>query len=141
MNLFNETENNRLINEDYIIEYCNYLVDTLKPNYQFSLVFVESQRMHELNYEFREKDYPTDVLTFCDLDEEEQYLGDIIINIDKVIEQAQEYHHSEKRELLFLITHGFLHLLGYDHHTPSEEEEMFGLQEKLLQGYNITREA
>ena len=97
--------------------------------------------MHELNYEFREKDYPTDVLTFCDLDEEEQYLGDIIINIDKVIEQAQEYHHSEKRELLFLITHGFLHLLGYDHHTPSEEEEMFGLQEKLLQGYNIKREA
>lgn len=141
MNLFNETENNRLINEDYIIEYCNYLVDTLKPNYKFSLVFVESQRMHELNYEFREKDYPTDVLTFCDLDQDEQYLGDIIINIDKVIEQAQEYRHSEKRELLFLITHGFLHLLGYDHHTPSEEEEMFGLQEKLLQGYNITREA
>ena len=72
MNLFNETKNNRLINEEYIIEYCNYLVDTLKPNYQFSLVFVENKRMHELNYEFREKDYPTDVLTFCDLDEEEQ---------------------------------------------------------------------
>ena len=53
--------------------------------------------------------------------------------------QASEYGHSREREICFLATHGILHLLGYDHMEPEDEKEMFDLQNKLLDGYNIKR--
>ena len=66
-------------------------------------------------------------------------LGDIYISIDKCYSQALEYGHSKVREICFLATHGILHLLGYDHMEASDEKEMFDLQNKLLDGYNIKR--
>ena len=66
-------------------------------------------------------------------------LGDIYISIDKCYEQAKEYEHSTVREICFLTTHGILHLLGYDHIEEKDEQEMFKLQEELLDGYNIKR--
>ena len=66
-------------------------------------------------------------------------LGDIIINLDRVISQAKEYGHSEKREICFLFTHGLLHLLGYDHMDKDDEKEMFALQEKILTNLGINR--
>ena len=66
-------------------------------------------------------------------------LGDIYVCIPRMKEQAINYGHSEKRELSFLTVHGLLHLLGYDHQTKDEEEIMFGLQELILNGANITR--
>ena len=66
-------------------------------------------------------------------------LGDIYISIDKCYMQASEYGHSREREICFLATHGILHLLGYDHMEPEDEKEMFDLQNKLLDGYNIKR--
>lgn len=135
MNIFNNTSYE--ITEDKIINYGNYLAKNMNNYKCFSLILIDNKQMQEYNKEFRDKDYPTDVLTFCD--EEEDYLGDIYINIDKVIEQANLYKHSEKREFLFLLTHGFLHLLGYDHQTKEEEVEMFSLQEKLLNEYNVIR--
>ena len=61
-------------------------------------------------------------------------LGDIYISLDKASEQAKEYGHSMKRELCFLFVHGLLHLLGYDHMKKEDEEIMFPLQDKILEG-------
>ena len=66
-------------------------------------------------------------------------LGDIYICLPIAREQAEEYNHSLKRELCFLITHGILHLLGYDHLKIEDEKRMFSLQEELLSGYEINR--
>ena len=66
-------------------------------------------------------------------------LGDIYISIDKAKEQAKEYGHSLKRELCFLMTHGFLHLLGYDHMEKEDEMIMFPLQEKILKEFGVNR--
>ena len=98
--------------------------------------------MHEMNRDYRGIDRTTDVLSFA-LEDEGKFedfreLGDIFVSIPKMKAQAKEYGHSEKRELSFLVCHGLLHLLGYDH-TRSEEEEkiQFGLQDKILSELDI----
>ena len=68
------------------------------------------------------------------------YIGELFISIDKAHEQAEEYGHSFEREMGFLAVHGFLHINGYDHYTPEEEAEMFGLQEEILTAYGLTRQ-
>ena len=110
----------------------------------FSVIIVNNERIHEINKEYRGIDRPTDVISFA-LEEGENYevkermLGDIYISIDKVYEQAKEYNHSIKRELFFLVTHGFLHLLGYDHMNKDDEKKMFSLQEEILDSYGVKR--
>ena len=110
----------------------------------FSVIIVDNEKIHEINKQYRGIDRPTDVISFA-LEEDEDYeikerlLGDIYISIDKVYEQAKEYGHSVKRELFFLVTHGFLHLLGYDHIEKKDEEVMFSLQEKILNEYGVNR--
>ncbi len=99
--------------------------------------------MHEMNKEYRGIDRTTDVLSFA-LEDNDKFktevreLGDIFVSIPKMKAQAEEYGHSEKRELSFLVCHGLLHLLGYDH-TRSEEDEKihFGKQEEILNDLNI----
>jgi probable rRNA maturation factor len=119
------------------------------------VTLVNNERIHELNREYRGVDRPTDVLSFAmneegegemeifiDEDELEDYpnmLGDIIISLPKTQEQAEDYGHSFERELGFLAVHGFLHLLGYDHGTETEEQEMFSRQEAVLQEIGLTR--
>jgi probable rRNA maturation factor len=66
-------------------------------------------------------------------------LGDIVISMDKVLEQAEEYGHSVKREYAFLITHSMLHLMGFDHMTPEDAAQMEQLQEEILKQLNILR--
>ena len=142
-------EINNLTNEkiDEINEldaYTKYLLDYMKIDASFSVIIVDNEKIHEINKKYRGIDRPTDVISFA-LEEDENYevkerlLGDIYISIDKVYEQAKEYNHSVKRELFFLVTHGFLHLLGYDHMEKDEEEEMFSLQEKILDSYGVKR--
>src|SRR5690606_41799020 len=82
--------------------------------------------------------YATDVISFPN-DEDPESFGDIFINLEKAFEQAAEYGHSYEREVGFLAVHGYLHLKGYDHHTPEEEKEMFTLQEEILQKANLKR--
>lgn len=142
-------EINNLTNEkiDEINEldaYTKYLLDYMKIDASFSVIIVDNEKIHEINKQYRGIDRPTDVISFA-LEEDENYevkmrlLGDIYISIEKVYEQAKEYNHSVKRELFFLVTHGFLHLLGYDHMEKDEEEEMFSLQEKILDSYGVKR--
>ncbi|GAJ99106.1 rRNA maturation RNase YbeY [Geomicrobium sp. JCM 19055] len=111
-----------------------------------SLVFVHEDRIQELNRDYRNKDAVTDVLSFALNDDEqmpgdEHVLGDIVICVERMKEQAEEYEHSIERELAFLSVHGLLHLLGYDHMDEAEEREMFTLQEELLSAYGLGREA
>ena len=125
--------------------YTKYLINYMKIDASFSVIIVDNNKIHEINKEYRGIDRPTDVISFA-LEEDENYevkerlLGDIYISIDKVFEQAKEYNHSVKRELFFLVTHGFLHLLGYDHMKKEDAEIMFPLQEKILNEYGVTKE-
>ncbi|WP_339232212.1 rRNA maturation RNase YbeY [Bacillus sp. PS108] len=117
---------------------------------EVSVTIVSNDDIHQINKEYRGKDAPTDVISFA-LEEEGEgeveivgaemppVLGDIIISADRTREQAEEYNHSFKRELGFLAVHGFLHLLGYDHMTKEEEEEMLTKQKELLDAYGLKR--
>lgn len=141
----NNLTNENLKEIDELNEYTNYLINYMNIDASFSVIIVDNNKIHEINKEYRGIDRPTDVISFA-LEEDEDYevkerlLGDIFISIDKVYEQAKEYNHSVKRELFFLVTHGFLHLLGYDHMKKEDEEIMFPLQEKILNEYGVTKE-
>lgn len=113
-------------------------------NLEFNIIIVDNNYIHKLNRDYRNIDRPTDVITFAledyeDIKLEHRMLGDIYISLDKARSQAEEYGHSFKREICFLAVHGFLHLLGYDHMTKEEEEEMFSLQELILNEANIKK--
>lgn len=119
---------------------------------EISLYFTNNEEIHSLNKEYRGIDRPTDVLSFA-MDEtvdeadvlisaeagEPHLLGDIIISTEKSDAQSEEYGHSKEREVLFLFSHGLLHLLGYDHQTPEEETVMLGKQEAALAALGFTR--
>jgi probable rRNA maturation factor len=118
------------------------------------VTLVDNERIRELNRDYRGIDRATDVLSFAMnemgedeleiiFDEEEvpNMLGDIIISVPKAMEQANEYGHTLERELGFLVVHGFLHLLGYDHQNEEEEKEMFGKQEAILAQLQLQRES
>ena len=101
------------------------------------------QFIHKINREYRGVDRPTDVISFAFLDDEEEKtlvgqkqisLGTILISYEKAEEQAKEYGHSLVREMSFLLVHGLLHLLGYDHMTKEDEKVMFKLQDEILGG-------
>ncbi|MDD3400125.1 MAG: rRNA maturation RNase YbeY [Eubacteriales bacterium] len=106
-----------------------------------TVVVASEQRIHQLNLEFRSIDRVTDVLTFPAWDGKpmDGYLGDIMICKKRAQEQAEQYGHSFDRELTFLTLHGVLHLLGYDHMTPSDEGVMLDKQRKLLEGLGQSR--
>ena len=114
--------------------------------FDFSVTIVDDKVIHEYNKQYRNIDRPTDVLSFAFndfddgiVDEEINSLGDIIISIETCKRQAKEYGHSLTRELCFLFTHGFLHLLGYDHMNEKDENKMFSLQDEILNELNILR--
>ena len=115
------------------------LVLRLDKDYTFSIILLDEIDIHVINRDYRQIDRPTDVISFASNDEdalvvggEELELGDIFINIRAIRSQAEDYGHSLKREFSFLVTHGLLHLLGYDHMDKKEEEVMFKLQEEIL---------
>ena len=134
---------------------------TGKEKKEMAVTFVSNERSHELNLEYRDTDRPTDVISLeykpeldIAVDEEDlldypelaemledfdAYIGELFISVDKAREQAEEYGHSFEREMGFLAVHGFLHINGYDHYTPEEEVEMFGLQEEILTAYGLTK--
>lgn len=132
INLFNE--NNLLTKIDYnkIINDIETLFNNEFNNEkEVSVIFVTTDEIHEMNKQYRNIDRPTDVLSFEEKDEED-YLGEIFICEDKVYEQAINYNHSNEREFAFLLTHGLLHLLGYDHIEKEDEIVMFNKQDELL---------
>lgn len=125
--------------------------ENIEQDSEVSVTFVDNEAIHEINRQYRDKDQPTDVISFAmeELGEGEvqiigegipRVLGDIIISTDRTKEQAEEYGHSFERELGFLAVHGFLHLLGYDHMTEADEKEMFGKQDAILASFGLSRD-
>jgi probable rRNA maturation factor len=152
IDLVDETDQLSAEQLDVIEKLLNFAADkeNVEDDSEVSVTFVSNERIHEINREYREKDAPTDVISFAmeELGEGEieligaeqpRVLGDIIISVPKAEEQAKEYGHSFLRELGFLSVHGFLHLLGYDHMEKADEEKMFSRQKELLEQYGLTR--
>ena len=112
---------------------------------EISVLICDADTIHELNRDYRNVDAPTDVLSFAlneveeDIPEEETELGDIVINLDRAIQQAKEFGHSTEREVAYLSVHGFLHILGYDHYDPEEKKAMRKAEEDILSACGITR--
>ncbi len=116
---------------------------------EISVVLTDNAEIQELNAMYRNIDAPTDVLSFA-LNEEgedepffagedQTLLGDIVISVERAKQQAGDYGHSLEREMGFLLCHGILHLLGYDHMTEEDEREMFGWQDKILSRAKLER--
>ena len=118
-----------------------------------TITFTTPEEIRKINKKYRKIDRATDVLSFqmfekAELDEKiknkdflyEDVLGDVIISIDKVKEQAEEYGHSFERELSYMLVHGFYHLMGYDHIEEEDKKIMRPKEEKILNELKITRE-
>lgn len=139
--------------QQWVIRLIDHAAEilNLEGEIECSLTFVRNPRIQEINRTYRGIDRATDVISFAleEMEEgevpilpeegEPRVLGDIVVSIDKAREQAEAYDHSFERELGFLIIHGLLHLLGYDHTTKAEEEKMFGLQEDILSSFGLKR--
>jgi probable rRNA maturation factor len=114
-----------------------------------ALHLVSDATIRALNAEHRAKDAVTDVLSFPLLDEtpfalppgEPRHLGDVVVSYPRAVEQARDYGHSEARELAYLVAHGVLHILGYDHERPSEQKVMRQREEAALEPLGYTRTA
>ena len=143
--VFNETGQQIDIDEEKkIIEFA--LKHENLTNVTFNVIFVDSDKIRQLNREYRPIDKETDVISFALEDGEAninfefgRLLGDIYICVPRMKAQAKEYGHSLAREMGFLTIHGLLHLLGYDHMTKEEEKVMFAKQEEILDAYGLKR--
>lgn len=138
VDIYDKTKNKALkIYNKFVKDYSNKAFATLKISnkHSFSVIICGSSAIKKLNKEYRNINKITDVLSFeeYDLDSDDFYLGEVFINVDRVISQAKKYKHSIKREYIFLVIHGLLHLCGYDHTKSKKEEEiMFALQNKIV---------
>lgn len=103
---------------------------------EVSITFVDNLKIKELNKTYREKDEVTDVLSFP-IDEE--LLGEVIISLPRAVEQAEDYGHSLEREVAFLMVHGLLHILGYDHKNNADKAKMRQAEEEFLEEYGFSR--
>lgn len=113
----------------------------------FDFLFTDGKMTHIINKEYRNKDYPADIITFAifaDSDENERFvqefeinLGEVIIALDKIITSAQEKEISKEAELLFMISHGIMHLLGFDHQTEKDFEFVVEYQKQALKSIGI----
>ncbi|BBB92792.1 MAG TPA: rRNA maturation RNase YbeY [Methylomusa anaerophila] len=126
----------------------------LEEKAEVGLIFADDEYIRKLNFEYRDKDCSTDVLSFAlndhiDHDTEpeilgnppgmEILLGDIVISLETAARQAEEFGHSMERELAYLTIHGMLHLLGYDHEDEAERADMRKEEEHVLSLLGITR--
>ena len=142
-----------VVNESLDYEKCPYEAEV-------NVILTDNQAIEEINREHRQIDAPTDVLSFPMVDYEapsdfdhvedavedyfnpetgELMLGDIVISVDKVEEQAEKYGHSQTRELAFLVAHSMLHLCGYDHMEEEERLLMEARQNEILERRGYTR--
>ncbi len=147
-------DTNKITNEQMqlVEKLLQYAAETeeIDETAEMSVTFVNNEQIQIMNRDYRQKDAPTDVISFAMQEEGEEelaivgeqlpiVLGDVIISVDKIKEQAEEYGHSFERELGFLSVHGLLQLLGYAHMTPEDEKVMFTKQEEILNEFGLQR--
>ena len=122
---------------------CNAVLklENFEGSAEISVTFVDNEEIHKLNLQYRDKDMPTDVLSFplgengvYDIDPTTgaKMLGDVVISMEKAVDQAELYGHSLQREVGYLTAHSVLHLLGYDHQTGLEKVHMREKEEKVM---------
>ena len=115
-----------------------------KNDYYLSLLITTNDVIQTINRDYRDKDAVTDVISFAYNETENigpmNILGDIVISLDRVKEQAKEYGHSDEREFYYVFCHGLLHLLGYDHIIEEEKAVMRKREEEILSQFNYTRD-
>ncbi len=140
---------NKLDNYEKLYEHLfkkTLEVLSLDDNYIMSVTFVDIDKIHEINLNYRNIDRPTDVISFAFMDDVNEKninsnfpkdLGEIYICYDVADENRKKYDNSIERELSFLFVHGLLHLLGYDHMEKEDEIEMFKLQDEILEGEDL----
>ena len=138
------------IDGEEIVDLARYVLGEMRihPGADLSVMLVDEEVMSDLHVKWMEEEGPTDVLSFP-MDEvrppppghepAEGMLGDVVVCPTVAAKQAKTAGHATIDEILLLVTHGILHVLGYDHAEPEEEREMFGLQRKLLLGFLATR--
>lgn len=165
--LYTENRQNKIevTNEfiEKISEICNFALKEEEMNleYQISLLFVDNEEIREINNETRNIDKETDVLSFPMLDFEDKkvykemylnfefdetfkdgnelILGDMVLSLEKALEQSKDYGHSFEREVSYLVVHSILHLLGYDHMVDDDKKKMRAREEEILNKLSITR--
>lgn len=127
-----------------ILKYVGKIHRLNKPTL-VNVIIVGNKKMQTLNYQYRHKNKPTDILSFSyDYQNlakiiKQNILGDIYISYQKILLQANKYHHSVMREWCYLFAHGLLHLLGYDHQTKNDEKKMNDLSEKIMSRIKVGR--
>ncbi len=143
-------ENNSYVDvANKVFQKCFETENLLEKNLYINVIFTSPNRIHEINKRYRNVDRETDVLSFpmFEKDEIKKYeakpwkdtLGDIIISIEQVKKQAEEYGHSFERELAYMMVHGFYHLMGEDHMVEDEKKVMREKEENVLNQLGITR--
>jgi len=131
--------------EDYIKTVIEDEYESERDIYM-SLLLTGNEHIQIVNRDYRGKDQPTDVISFAYLDSEDDFilgpyltLGDIVISLERVEEQAKDYGHNFKREFYYVLTHGILHLLGYDHIEESDKKIMRKKEEEILEKHGHIR--
>jgi probable rRNA maturation factor len=149
--LYTENRQDRLKVTDEFVEniqkVCDFALNEegLKEKYQISLLFVDNEEIREINNDTRKIDRETDVLSFPMLDYEEGkdgdelVLGDMVLSLERALEQSEEYGHSYEREVSYLVVHSILHLLGYDHMIEEDKKRMRQREEEILNKLEIRR--
>lgn len=143
-------EYNNIINK--VVNQCFVEEKLENTKLYISITLTTPENIRKINREYRNIDKETDVLSFPMFEQEElgkiieskdniveDVLGDIIISVERVKEQAIEYGHSFERELAYMLVHGFYHLMGYDHIKEEDKVLMRPKEEKILKDLNITR--
>lgn len=129
---------------------CALLVENAKCPVNLSVVVTDNENIKEINKEQRNIDSPTDVLSFPGYEkevwedikgnqDEVVYIGDIVVSKERIIEQAKEYGTGFEREFCYLISHGMLHLMGYDHMNEDEKKVMREKEEEIMKKINLER--
>ena len=142
----NKNDNyNELINR--VMKKCFETEKLENTKLYVSIILTNDEEIRKINKKYREIDKATDVLSFPMFEKneissvtEEEVLGDLIISIERVKEQAEEYGHSFERELAYMLVHGFYHLMGEDHIQEDEKIQMRAKEENVLKSLNIIRE-
>lgn len=135
-----------------VISKCFKEENLEKSKLSITITLTTPEQIKQINKTYRNIDKATDVLSFPMFEKDElekkiaqnnfiheDILGDIIISIEKVEEQAKEYEHSFEREFSYMLVHGFYHLMGYDHIEEKDKLQMRPKEEKILQDLKITR--
>lgn len=149
-----EVEENNTYNKiiTKVINQCFKQEKITNPKLYISITITNKENIQKINKQYRNIEKPTDVLSFPMFEKnelekvikninplQEEILGDVVICIEKVKEQAEEYNHSFERELAYMVVHGFYHLMGYDHIEETDKKIMREKEEKILEKLDIKR--